>query len=302
MKNNIFSILFSILLITIIYCLVMIIIKFKESSKYIYKVKNLNFKEKLYNKSSFYSIKKFILTNLNYKVGKFKFSPVIIIFISLVLSFIMFISSYKVLQIISSSVILSLYMFVLPYQIIKFLKIRTKQKIMSELPTYLATLKNYTKTENDIVIAFRKANPSKELEPYILKFNNKVENGVKIFDAFEELKFDIGIAKISEFITALQYCYMNGGDFTALIDKYLKIIVKLGNQREDEKEKSLGTRLVLLVLIVINVYMLFGFVFANPEYKLIITQSFIGKLIVNIDILFYIVIFIIFSKMSEMEE
>ena len=302
MKFNFFNILFSILLIAIIYCLSIIIIKFRESNKYIHKVKNWKNYTKIYNKSFFYNVRRFVLENLNYKVGKFNFSPTFVIFVSLVLSFIMFISSYKVLQIISSSIILSLYMLVLPYQIIKFLKIHTKQKIMSEFPTYLATLKNYTKTENDIVIAFRKANPSKELEPYIVKFNNEVENGVKIFDAFEELKFDIGIAKISEFITALQYCYINGGDFTALIDKYLKIIVKLGNQKEDEKEKSLGTKLVLVVLIAINVYMLFGFVFANPEYKLIITQSFIGKLIVNIDILSYIVIFIIFSKMSEMEE
>lgn len=296
------NIFISISAICIIYCIIILLIKINKNNQYIGKIRNINIKQKLDGISQFNKIKLFILKELNIEIGSIKLSSGIIILISLILSIIIFIISYKVLKIFSSSIILSIYMLILPYQIIKYIKAMYRQKIMNVFPTYLATLKNYTKTENDIVIALRKAKPNKELMKYICKFNNQVENGVKIFDAFEELKYDINITKISEFITSLQYCYINGGNFNFLIDKYLKIIVKLSNQREDEKEKSLSTKLVLLVLIFINIYMLFGFVFANPEYKAIIIQSFVGRLIVNINILSYIIIFIVFSKMSEMEE
>lgn len=272
-----------------------------NNSKYIKNIAKINIKSKIAKLSFIQKLQMYIIKNCEISYNKF-ISPVILVIISLIIGIITYFVSYKVIKIFSSSVILSIYFTILPIQIIKFIKEYNKRRVLSVFPIYLATLKNYTKTQNDIVSAFKNSKPNKEIEPYITSFNNKVENGVKVYDAFEEMKEEIKISKISDFITILEYCYINGGNFTPLIDKYTNTIMKINIQNESDKEKSFSTKAVLIILIVINLYMLFGFVMANPLYKDIIINTFFGKLIVNINILSYLIIFIIFQKIDEMEE
>lgn len=302
MNNKICLSFISISGICIIFCIIIILEKICVSKKYVKKLKTLNFKNKLKELTILQKIEFYILKECNFNFFGVNLSPYIICLVSIIFSILTFFISYKYLKIFSSSIILCIYMLIVPFQILKFIKQINKEKIMSSFPTYLAILKNYTKTENDIIIAINKANPTIEIKPYIIKFRDKIQNGIKIYDAFEEMKNSIGILKISEFITALEYCYINGGDFTKLIDGYSKILLKINNETEEEKQKKLGTKLVLIVLIIINIYVLFGFIFSNIAYKEIIISSFIGKSIVNINILSYIIIFFIFQKIEKMEE
>lgn len=300
MAKNLIVILIYVIGFFCIYLSVLLLSHF-NNSKYLKNIAKINIKSKISNISFIQKLKIYIIKNCEISHNKF-ISPVILVIISLIIGIITFFVSYKVLKIFSSAVILSVYSVILPIQIIRLIKQYNKRKVFSVFPIYLSTLKNYTKTQNDIVSAFKNSKPNKEVEPYITSFNNKVENGVKVYDAFEEMKDEIKIGKISDFITMLEYCYINGGDFTPLIDKYTSIIMKINIQNESDKEKSFSTKAVLIFLIIINLYMLFGFVMANPLYKDIIINSFFGKLIVNINIISYLIIFIIFQKIDEMEE
>jgi Flp pilus assembly protein TadB len=175
-------------------------------------------------------------------------------------------------------------------------------KILKMFPNYVVNLKNYTDINNDIIEAFRRTRVEEPIGTFINKFNISIQKGVKIHEAFETLKYNINIKRISQLITLLQFCYIYGGNFGNLLDKFSKVQMKTNLQREKENQKIFSAKLVLTVLIILNIYILFGFVFSNIEYSKILLDTFIGRLILNMNILSYIIIFYMYVKLNDMEE
>ncbi|MEG2348704.1 MAG: type II secretion system F family protein [Clostridia bacterium] len=190
----------------------------------------------------------------------------------------------------------------MPYIVIKFIYDKKKSDIIQIFPTYIVSLKNYTQVSNDIIVAMKKTIPPEEIKKYIETFNFSVESGISVYDAFENLKEKFNIGKINDFFSSCQYCYINGGNFTKLLDKYAKILNKRNIQIEKEKQENFSSKIVMYIMIAINIYMLFGFSFSTVEYKQIMTQTLVGKVIVNINIISYIIMFIISNKFNKVEE
>lgn len=300
MTDKILLVLISLVSISIIYILIFLLIENINSKRYIEKIKSINLKEKISSISKIQKIKLNFIESCKISYNKV-ISPSIVVILSLFLSIVSFFIFYKLLNIYSSSIIVAIYAFFIPIIVLKYVKSHNKEKLFKEFPIYLSSLKNYTKTQNDIISAFKNCNSTREIKPYIDNFLYQVENGIKVYDAFEDMKLSINIDKISEFITLLEYCYLNGGNFTSLIDKYAGILMKINTQNEEQKEKELSTKIVLVVLIAIDVYMLFGFVYSNVLYKDIMVNTFLGNLIVNLNILSYFIMFLVFSKFKKME-
>jgi len=268
---------------------------FNLNSETICKIRGLSFVKKIV-----YTLDE---SNLILKIGNINIvSTLTILIITIAISIITFIISYNFLHIFSSSLIISIFSSFLPYLIIKSFSYHKKTKILNNFPNYIISLKNYTDVSNDIIEAFRRATVEEPLKTYIEKFNVSLQKGVKIYDAFESLKKSINIKKINEFITLLQFCYMYGGDFGNLLDKFSKIQMKTNLQREKEKQKIFSSKLVLIILILLNMYILFGFVMTNSEYYNILVKTFIGNLILNINILSYIFIFYMYIQLNKMED
>jgi Flp pilus assembly protein TadB len=195
-----------------------------------------------------------------------------------------------------------MFSFFIPYLILKELIKNNKNKILNVFPTYLIALKNYTKTDNNILGAFKRVDISFPISIYINRFNISIENGINVFECFEKLKNDININKINDFLTASQYCYLNGGNFSKILEKYCNILTNYNLQKEKEKEESLGSKIVLYILILMNIYILVGFVLTNIEYRNIILGTLFGKIIININLLSYMLIFFFIKKMNNLEE
>ena len=242
-------------------------------------------------------------TDLNFKIkNKNIISALTLFLISILFFLITFVITYKFLNLFISSIILSLFAFFLPYYIIKYFSYCRKVKILNIFPNYVVSLKNYTDVNNDIIEAFRRASVEEPLIPYINKFNISIQKGIKAYDAFETLKTNINIKRINQFITLLQFCYIYGGSFEELLDKFSKIQMKSNIQREKEKQKIFSSKLVLLLLILINIYILFGFILTNNEYYNILVNTFMGNVILNVNILSYIFIFYMYVKLNKMED
>jgi Flp pilus assembly protein TadB len=268
---------------------------FNLRSETIYKIRELSFIKKI-----IYSLDE---ANLSLKVGNINIiSLLTILILTIVVFIITFLITYNFLHLFSSSLIISIFSLFLPYLIIKYFSYCRKIKILKNFPNYIISLKNYTDVNNDIIEAFRRATVEEPLKTYIEKFNISLQKGVKIYDAFESLKSSINIKKINEFITLLQFCYVYGGDFGNLLDKFSKIQMKTNLQREKEKQKIFSSKLVLIILILLNMYILFGFVLTNNEYYNILVKTFIGNLILNINILSYIFIFYMYILLNKMED
>ncbi|MDD3303343.1 MAG: hypothetical protein PHP54_00275 [Clostridia bacterium] len=207
--------------------------------------------------------------------------------------------SYRIFSVISTSMIISCISLSIPYQIIKQRYYKRKEKILAIFPTYIITLKTYIQVTNDIIVAFKNAKVIEPLKKYIDKFNIYVEKGISVYEAFENLKNEIDIRQISGFISSLQVCYINGGNFSILLQRYANLLSKSNLQREKEDQENFSSILVLIVLIIINIVLLFSFVFINVEYKVIITQTFVGKMLLNINIISYLFIYFMIKKISK---
>lgn len=296
---SVIYILFSILLIFIIIELFISITNIKNKEDFI---KNNNLGLKFNNLSFIKKIEFYInyLSKYNNKIIYFR--PFIIIIISCILSIIIGFVSFKLLDVFSSALIISIYSFFIPYIILANLYNNYRKKIIETFPTYILSLKNYTKISNDIIIAMKNVKVEYPLSIFTNKFNILIEKGITVYEAFEKLKNDINISKISEFISAIQNCYLNGGDFSNLLDKYSKIINKINIQREREKQDNFTSILVLIILAIINIFLIIKFIYANTLYKNIITTTFIGNCILNINILSYLLIFYFIKKLNKLED
>jgi hypothetical protein len=93
-----------------------------------------------------------------------------------------------------------------------------------------------------------------------------------------------------------------GGNFSNLLDKYLYILINTKTQKEKQKEESLSSKIVLGVLIVINMYMLYSYIYQNNKNLEVMLNTLPGKLIININVVSYILIFYILLKINKMEE
>lgn len=268
----------------------------------------MNIREKLekYIKSVYAYLSKFnkfnriayYLEYLNIK----EFNLVSLIFISLVIFIISNIFFINKIKIFSSSLIISIILSFIPYAIIKNIYIRKRQKIIEIFPTYIINLKNYTQTSNDIIIAMKNTVPPDIIEPYIKNFNNLIRNGVSASDAFDRLSNKINIKRIREFFISCGYCYINGGNFNRLLEKYAKALNTVNMQREKENQENFSTKIVMVIIIFINLYMVFGFCFSNEQYKQIIINSFVGRSLINMNLISYVIIFLFSNKLEEMED
>ncbi len=301
--KNIIALLISSINIGIIYYIITRI-KFDYIEVDNIKMEKENIKKRLYL-TRIYSNLKSDLKELEDVFIKYniKYVNITTIFIlSIILSFAVFSIIIKFLNVFSTAVILAIFVFFIPSYIIKYLVYLKKQKIVNLFPSYIINLKNYTTTSNDIIYAFYNTKVEGVLEKYIERFNLSVKKGISVYDSFERLKKDINIPSISRFLSSLQFCYLNGGDFSKLLERYINIFIKKNTYREKEKQESYSSKLVLVILVIINVYMMFSFVFANEEYFKIITQTTMGVIIINVNVLSYIATIYMAIKLNKMEE
>ena len=166
---------------------------------------------------------------------------------------------------------------------------------------YTLSLKNYTDIDNNIIYAFSQSLPNENIKKYIEKFNTSVLSGVNVYSAFETLKEDINIEEVSQFINLLQNCYINGGNFSQVIDKYSKLQTKVNIQKEKQNQELQSSKITLIVLICLSFFMVFGFVLNNEVYKDIILNTVGGKIILTVNMLTYIVMYIMYLKIVKME-
>ncbi len=275
--------------------------KSKVINKYNNLIKNNSFiKEKL-KKLKYISKLQFYIFELK-KLGnkKYKFLSIfIILLISILFSIFMFFISYIFFNIFSTAILISIISFFVPYFFIQQLYKLQKEKIIINFPLYILTLKNYVYSTNNILIAFKKANIPEDLFVYINKFNISIQKGISIVQAFENLKKDINIDIINNFLTLLLNCHINGGNVGQLLNKYAEILTKINLKKEKQRQQNLSNIIIFVILVIINIFLICSFIYSNAKYKQFMTTTLIGKIIININVLSYLFIFLLYKKFNK---
>lgn len=296
----------TVIFIYIIYNLLLLILNSYINKKNILKYTNNKFQKLKINK---FKINRFkYISKLNFYIyelkkineKKYNFISIFsIIFISIIFSVIMYFISKKIFCINSTAFFISIFSFFIPYFLIQKIYENKKQKILYNFPMYLLNLKNYVYSTNDILLAFKKASIPTYIKLYINKFNISIEKGMGVVQAFENLKKDINIEIISNFLNSIVTCHLNGGNVCTLLNKYSEILTKINAKKAKQEQENLSNLIIFIILIIINIFLVFTFVYSNTTYKEIITTTFVGKIIINVNVLSYMLIYLLYKKINK---
>ena len=228
-------------------------------------------------------------------------TPLFLVVIMVLIYIISFLIFNMYLKIISTSLIISIPFCLIPIIVIKTLINKEKNKINAILPMYVVNLKNHIVEDNNIIKAIQDTSVQEPLLKYINVFNNNIKRGINVIEAFELLKKEVGVKNFTSLINACESCYLNGGDFSKILEQYIDIITKENTQKEASKEKAYSDILTLIVMVVINIFVIVGFVLSNREYAAIIRETVVGRAILSFNAISYLLIAYITSKIYKEE-
>lgn len=161
-----------------------------------------------------------------------------------------------------------------------------KQERMEDgLSDFFIQLKSALKVNPEIIEALRRIQ-NNVLEPfstYTKQMLNEINAGKLPEDALESFAHKIGIEKFSLYINNVRYCHIYGGNITLLTEKTQEVIAEAIKQKKKRNKETKSACTVLYVLIIIDFYMYFSFIASNQYYLDLMSKTFIGQTIVNIN-------------------
>lgn len=227
-------------------------------------------------------------------------TPINVIITSILLFVISTILLNLVIGVLSTSIIVSVPILISPIIISQILIKKNKQKILSNLPMYAVNLKNYITEENNIISAITRSNTEYPLKIFTDKFKNNVLSGMNVIEALDRLNKDVQVKEFSDLIEGIKLCYINGGNFISVLEKYIAIITKEQIYKEEAEEKAYSSMLTLIIMLFLNIAVVL-FMLNNNEYSSIIRTTFTGKLILNFNAISYMGIAALIGKIYKEE-
>lgn len=237
------------------------------------------------------------------KSFKFKFLNSISLFIiSVFIAIIAFIYLFKKYNLFIFSALNSVIFIILPIILLEIINLKFKNNLKSSFSLYIISLQSFAKSSNDVIMALNNTKALKPLDRYINEFLKLVNIGFNINKAFEELIRKINSKEVAKFFYLLNLCYINGGNLNEVISKYNSYYTNVEKIKKIQSEKRNSYILTMIFILILNIFLVFFVVLGNESYKSIILASIIGKVIIDINSLVYILISILVIKIIRMEE
>lgn len=218
--------------------------------------------------------------------------------VTFILCYILVFNSFKIMFL---SLVISLPGIFIPVFILSMIGEYKSKKIERVMLNFLLQLKNYTQINNDIVYAFKQVKTIEPLQSYIKKFLVEINSGIKFEKAIENLKDKITFEKLNQVLTNMQYCYLNGGNLTELISRNYKIIAKIQNEKNAREQETMGARIVLVILIILDLFVYFTFIKNDYDNYLIMTKSLIGNLILYWNFISIWLLVLLMNKVKKLD-
>lgn len=171
------------------------------------------------------------------------------------------------------------------FVLIKIFAEKEQEKLESGLGDFFIQLKTALNTNPDIIEALRKIQNSilMPFSRYTKQMLNEINMGKLPESALEDFAQKIDIKKFSFYINNVRYCHIYGGNITLLTEKTQEVIADALKQKKKRNKETKSACIVLYALIVIDCYIYFSFIGSNPYYLNIMTNTFIGQVIVNVN-------------------
>lgn len=163
---------------------------------------------------------------------------------------------------------------------------------------FLIILKAFLKTGvGDIFEAFKRAAKFTlgPIRNYINVMVYEYEHKINALTCLDNFKEKLGTPELKLFIENIKICYVQGGDYVALADTFIKDLS--GQDEDDEKEDAEDTVLNygLYILIFLNFVIIYWMI--NGAYKREILDSLWGQAVFIVDMV--VVTYIIFMSLKK---
>ena len=250
----------------------------------------------------FFKINKVIIdiNNIKYSSKIFLNSYIILIF-SIILcfcSFIFFIVKFKIL--ISSIFILIISLFT-PLTILEIIDISLKEKLKNQMYMFIVNMQSYSKNTNDIILTINNINCNLLIKNHIEEFKLLISKGYDVINAFDILDKKLNIKEFSLLFNLLKQCYITGGDLNKILKKFVDYYKEINKIKNKQRERRIEVYSILIFLLIINFILVFCFCLQNTEYRDILLNTLIGKIIFNLNMFFYLFIFMFIRKILKKE-
>ena len=206
-------------------------------------------------------------------------NPVTLIFVCIICFILTYMLVFKVFKIALLSFIIAVPSLIFPIIFLNIMAEFNEQKIEKVMLDFLLQLKNYTKINNDIVYAMQEVKTIEPLQSHVKKFLVELGSGIKFEKAMENLKEKIKCESFGVLLVNLEHCYLQGGNFSDLIDKNYKLISDLQKEKNNRRQETQSARIVLFVLIFLDLFIYFSFIKNDYDNYLIMQRSVLGNLI-----------------------
>ena len=230
-----------------------------------------------------------------------KLNPILLIIIMFSVFAIAYVIFYSYIKVATAALILSLPFLFSPIILFKILLNREKSRIIKILPMYVVNIKNHIDRDNNIIGAIQRTIVEEPLKKHIDGFKNNISRGMNVIEAFNILREEVNVKAFDGFVNSCQVCYLNGGNFNEVLERYINIITKENIHKESTREKAYADIITLLIMVALNVLVVVMFVFTNKEYAAIMRETFLGKLVLNFNALSYILIAYLISRIYKEE-
>lgn len=215
---------------------------------------------------------------------------------SVIVSILVFFIMFKYTNVIISSLFLSIIFFFVPLTILEIIKKYIDLKIKRSFSLLMINLQTFSKNSNNVILALKEVKSYEPLKKYIDNFNSLVNSGFNVGQAFDNLITEVEDEEISRIIFLLKMNYINGGNLYKFLKESNDYLLEIEKIKQKQYEKQNNVFIILLVIVFINIFLLFCFSFKNEEYKNILLNTFIGKIIIDFNSFIYFLIYFYIRK------
>ncbi len=174
-----------------------------------------------------------------------------------------------------------------PSWLIKYIANKEQEKLEYGLNDFFIQLKSALKVNPEIIEALRRIQ-NIAMEPFLSYTKQlliEINTGKLPEKALENFAYKVNIKKFSFYINNLRHCQVYGGDITTLTEKTQETLSEALKQKRRRVKETRSICIVLYILIIIDIYMYFSFIQGNRYYLNIMTNTDIGRCILNINFL-----------------
>lgn len=192
----------------------------------------------------------------------------------------------------------------IPFIVLDFIIDKKDIQIRNNFTNMVLQLRNYAQIQNDVMFCFKSVqnDVSYPFDLYIKEFLVHVNSGDDVVNSFQIIKEKVDFKIGKCFFDNICFCLVYGGDFKKLLNKTYQIMKDINEEQRKRKLEMKSAAIILYIMIFLDFLVYFTYVKSNKIYMDILQNSFIGNVVLLINIISIIFVIWLASYVKKIEK